>query len=105
MENIRFVDEQIGLFYEKFEHFFENDGRTAYVFSSDRGMSAKGSRGDGHPDNTQTPFVAWGAGIRKPARCTGDLSCGHSLGLPSLHQSDILQADAAPLIVPLMQII
>lgn len=48
--------------YEKLEAIFPDKG-TTYLFSSDHGMSNKGSHGDGDPTNTETPFVAWGAGI------------------------------------------
>lgn len=38
--------------FEELEELF-SDGKTAYVFTSDHGMSAKGAHGDGDPANTQ----------------------------------------------------
>ena len=41
-ENIKYVDQQIETFCRKFEDFFGNDGKTAFVFTSDHGMSDLG---------------------------------------------------------------
>lgn len=43
-----------------------NDSATVYIFTSDHGMNDQASHGDGAPENTETPFVMWGPGIRRP---------------------------------------
>ena len=48
------------------ERYWRKDGRTAYVFTSDHGMTDWGSHGAGLDHETQTPILAWGAGIRHP---------------------------------------
>lgn len=44
------------------ETFFE-PGTTSYLFTSDHGMTDWGSHGSGSTDETETPFVGWGAGF------------------------------------------
>lgn len=62
MENINYVDRRIQEIVLKTEHYFE-PGSTAYLFTSDHGMTDWGSHGSGSEDETQTPFIVWGAGV------------------------------------------
>jgi phosphatidylinositol glycan class N len=64
-----------------------------------------GGHGDGHPDNTRTPIVAWGAGIREAIRSgLGHDTFSANWGLSSIQRNDILQADIAPLMSHLIGI-
>jgi len=98
-DNIHLVDQGVKRIYELFEHYFP-DHMTTYIFTSDHGMSNKGSHGDGEPANTETPIICWGAGIRGPeARKDNTLQSPTSWGLDHLERKDINQADVAPLMV------
>ena len=115
--NMATVDKLVEGVYHMFEEYF-SDGLTGYVFSSDHGMGDKGSHGDGDPTNTRTPFIAWGAGTKKPDGSKGTflngINTGYSLeeeqketyhwGLDHLARQDIEQADIAPLLSTLLGI-
>ncbi|XP_058174694.1 GPI ethanolamine phosphate transferase 1-like [Anopheles ziemanni] len=62
-ENLETVDKGIESIVQLVEKGFGNDGRTAYIFTSDHGMTDHGSHGSGDPLETETPFLAWGAGF------------------------------------------
>ena len=82
---------------------FYGDGKTAFVFTADHGMSDWGSHGDGHPDNTRTPLVAWGSGVAKPIISISGTAKGHEdgfsadWGLNRVQRNDVDQADVAAL--------
>ena len=67
-ENLKFVDRGVSEIVKLFEEKF-NDNETAFIFTSDHGMTNRGSHGSGHQHETETPFLAWGAGVNywKPA--------------------------------------
>lgn len=64
VETMMNVDRHIQKVVQKTESYFEK-GSTAYIFTADHGMTDWGSHGSGSTDETETPFVAWGAGIAK----------------------------------------
>jgi phosphatidylinositol glycan class N len=61
----------------------------------------KGGHGDGHPDCTRTPIIAWGAGVQKPniSHPTGHDDFSADWDLSAVQRNDIKQADIAPLMV------
>ncbi|KAM8966459.1 GPI ethanolamine phosphate transferase 1 [Pelodytes ibericus] len=104
-ENVRKVDEGIKEMVELIDDFYGNDDKTAFVFTSDHGMTDWGSHGAGHPSETLTPLVAWGAGIHYPAsrplQHTED-SVAKQWKLGDLKRLDVNQADVAPLMASLI---
>ncbi|EPE34148.1 Alkaline phosphatase-like protein [Glarea lozoyensis ATCC 20868] len=101
LNNIRIVDEGIKEITKIIEDFYDDD-KTAFVFTADHGMSDWGSHGDGHPDNTRTPLIAWGSGVAKPVQHDGKIAPGHDQlssdwGLDHIQRHDVAQADVAAL--------
>ncbi|GAA5985917.1 hypothetical protein JCM11641_004827 [Rhodosporidiobolus odoratus] len=98
--NIRVVDYVARETVKLFDNFYGRQGETAFVFTADHGMSSLGNHGDGHPDNTRTPLVVWGKGVRgsEDWEAPGEhdeYSVGW--GLNGVRR-DVEQADVAPLV-------
>ncbi|KAI9061844.1 PigN-domain-containing protein [Trametes sanguinea] len=104
MANIQVVDEIVKQTEELFSEFYVDD-ETAFVFTADHGMSRIGNHGDGDPDNTRTPLIAWGKGIRGPLPDTNPSShdaYSESWGLSHLARRDVEQADVSVLMSTLI---
>ncbi|XP_049814682.1 GPI ethanolamine phosphate transferase 1 isoform X1 [Schistocerca nitens] len=97
-ENIKAVDEGVKKMEELFESFYNHDGKTSYIFTADHGMTDWGSHGAGDPSETETPLIAWGAGINTPQLVTGTETKLDTL------RKDVHQADIAPLMAALIGI-
>ncbi|KAG6820926.1 hypothetical protein H0H93_009700 [Arthromyces matolae] len=106
MNNIRVVD-NIVRETESLVNDFYQDGETSFIFSADHGMSVIGNHGDGDPDNTRTPLIAWGRGIRGPlpdSNPSSHDSYSQSWGLSHLYRRDVEQADLAAMMASLLGI-
>ncbi|CAN8269801.1 unnamed protein product [Cochlearia groenlandica] len=117
LNNVKVVDKIAERVYHLLEDYYR-DNRTAYIFTADHGMSDKGLHGDGHPSNTDTPLVAWGAGIKYPKPASGnshsdsvtrfvdkhahDMPTPYDWGLNRVERVDVNQADIAPLMSTLL---
>lgn len=94
LENIALVDGLVQKVERVMEDFYDHDGKTAYVFSADHGMSNKGAHGDGDPANTRTPLIVWGAGVAGPEQAAGSSVPSHAdssfrIDLPTQSQSQV----------------
>ena len=109
LHNIKVVDQGVEHITRLIEDFY-GDHETAFVFTADHGMSDWGSHGDGHPDNTRTPLIAWGSGVKKPVFDAQGKAKGHEdgfsadWGLDQIERHDVAQADIAALMAYLVGI-
>ncbi|KAF9110209.1 Glycosyl phosphatidyl inositol anchor synthesis [Mortierella sp. AM989] len=104
INNIKLVDQGIRKVTEQLREFYGDDGKTAYVFTADHGMGNRGVHGDGHPDNTRTPIIAWGAGVKGPDKTNpkGHDEFSADWRLDEYSRHDVKQADIAPLMASLI---
>lgn len=106
LNNIKVVDQGVKEITQLINEFY-GDERTAFVFTADHGMSDWGSHGDGHPNNTRTPLIAWGSGVAQPEVYTDEVAPGHDeysadWDLNTVRRHDVSQADVAALMAYLI---
>jgi phosphatidylinositol glycan class N len=123
MNNIQVVDNIVQQTETLFSEFYDDED-TSYIFTADHGMSDIGNHGDGgndgsvkfsissltsptDPDNTRTPLLAWGRGIRGPlpdSKPSSHDEYSSSWKLGHLLRRDVEQADVASLMAALIGI-
>ncbi|XP_061850855.1 GPI ethanolamine phosphate transferase 1 isoform X3 [Colius striatus] len=104
-ENIKKVDEGVKEIASMIDNFYGNDGKTAFILTSDHGMTDWGSHGAGHPSETLTPLIVWGSGVNHPQKVTSQPFEDNFLKewkLENLKRLDVNQADIAPLMASLI---
>lgn len=104
--NLLHVDSGVQQVVDLFESHY-GDNATAYVFTSDHGMTDWGSHGAGLPHETMTPLICWGAGIKSPRSAVKSPFVYHDGYSESWHLSkyervDVEQVDIAPLLSTLV---
>ncbi|KAJ7110359.1 Phosphatidylinositolglycan class N-domain-containing protein [Mycena crocata] len=106
MNNLQVVDNIVRRTETLMQQFYQDDD-TSYIFTADHGMSIIGNHGDGHPDNSRTPLIAWGSGVRGPLPDSANSShdeYSEPWELGHLLRRDVEQADLAPLMAALVGI-
>ncbi|KAH8299546.1 hypothetical protein KR044_002585 [Drosophila immigrans] len=118
LENLNFTEHGIAQIYERFEETFP-DKRTAYLLTSDHGMTDSGksftianrqrlttiycfagSHGAGAAHETETPFMLWGAGVSRTASSPSSFVANDEGQKLPLHELE--QAQLAPLMSALI---
>lgn len=106
MENLKLVDKGVEKVVQLIDSYYGDD-KTAYVFTSDHGMTDWGSHGAGLADETMTPLICWGAGVKGPRPSSHAEFVHHDgytekWGMNRFERVDVEQADIAPLMATLI---
>lgn len=103
-DNLRLVDSGIQDIVERINRKFP-DNRTAFVVTADHGMSNKGAHGAGTAHETETPFIAWGAGVHVGRNVADNQKRSYvKVNDVDVPQFDIQQADVTPFLSSLIGI-
>uniref|UniRef100_A0A0A1X7D6 GPI ethanolamine phosphate transferase 1 n=1 Tax=Zeugodacus cucurbitae TaxID=28588 RepID=A0A0A1X7D6_ZEUCU len=100
LENLHRTERGIVELYDEIEGVFP-DGRTAYVLTSDHGMTNAGSHGSSDAFETETPFFLWGAGVANNVDSENVFRIGYDITRPLYAMQ---QAQIAPIMSALIGI-
>ncbi|XP_052742449.1 GPI ethanolamine phosphate transferase 1 isoform X2 [Bicyclus anynana] len=103
LTTIKFVDENIKEIEQIIKDFYNDDGKTTFLMTSDHGMTDWGSHGTGDDDETKTPYVLWGAGVQTVQDNLKQLD-PETVSMLLEHRYDINQADLTPLMSSFLSI-
>ncbi|ALC41155.1 CG5342 [Drosophila busckii] len=99
LENLNYTQQNIYEIFKKFEDVFP-DGRTAYLLTSDHGMTDSGSHGAGTLYETDTPFMLWGSGVSRNVSSAKTFVANDAGAKLPLHELE--QAQLTPLMSALI---
>eukprot|EP01063_Lacrimia_lanifica_P039974 TRINITY_DN8922_c0_g2_i1.p1 TRINITY_DN8922_c0_g2~~TRINITY_DN8922_c0_g2_i1.p1 ORF type:complete len:902 (+),score=249.44 TRINITY_DN8922_c0_g2_i1:129-2834(+) len=68
LESMAHVDKCLRDASRVLDEFYGHDNETVYVITADHGMTRRGSHGDGSPEETRVPIIAYGAGLNPRCR-------------------------------------
>ncbi|XP_058466998.1 GPI ethanolamine phosphate transferase 1-like isoform X2 [Malaya genurostris] len=104
-ENLKIVDKGIQEIATLIDKTTNHDNKTAFIFTSDHGMTDRGSHGSGDFTETETPFIAWGAGIQHWEKASiGENFKNVTFDEVTIPSWDLNQTDVTPLISTLLGI-
>ena len=106
IDNLKVVDKGVERIAAFINSYYDDD-KTAFVFTSDHGMTDWGSHGAGLPDETMTPLICWGAGVKAPlsnryAEFVYHDGYAEKWKLDKYERIDVEQADIAALMAVLI---
>ncbi|XP_068626313.1 GPI ethanolamine phosphate transferase 1 [Battus philenor] len=101
LTTLKYVDENIEVIEKVIRNFYNDDGKTTFLMTSDHGMTDWGSHGTGDDHETKTPYVLWGAGVQQVRGLNID---AETKTMYLEQRYDINQADLAPLMSTILSI-
>lgn len=101
LTTLKHVDEGIQEIEKVIRDYYNDDGKTTFLMTSDHGMTDWGSHGAGDDHETKTPYVIWGSGIKQAEMTQLDPETD---GLSLDHRLDINQVDLSPLMSTILSI-
>ncbi|KAJ8736343.1 hypothetical protein PYW08_006999 [Mythimna loreyi] len=101
LTTLKHVDEGIKDIEKVIRDYYNDDGKTTFLMTSDHGMTDWGSHGAGDDHETKTPYVIWGSGIIKTKMQHFD---PETVGMSKEHRLDIDQVDLSPIMATILSI-